>query len=133
MEAASHLASKGFTWETVQTDQTLHSGYVKALEVHDEDSLRSLLTTKFTEDQGLYAQPTNEREALLLDIWCDILHVEKVGIDNDFFDLGGNSLLAVKMEVEIEKKGWYVDDLNFAEKHTIRELAKYMKRENQHA
>ncbi|WP_368929689.1 HAD-IIIC family phosphatase [Bacillus pumilus] len=133
VETANHSVSEGYTWETIQTDQTLHSGYVKALNVHDQEGLRSLLKTEITQDHGLYAQPTNEREALLLEIWCDILHVEKVGIDNDFFDLGGNSLLAVKMEVEIEKKGWYVDDLNFAEKHTIRELAKYMKRENQHA
>ncbi|MDL5613813.1 phosphopantetheine-binding protein [Bacillus halotolerans] len=59
--------------------------------------------------------------------------MDHVGIDNDFFDLGGNSLLAVKMEVGMEKKGWYVNDLNFTKKYTIRALSKYMKRENQHA
>ncbi|OLP64674.1 Phthiocerol/phenolphthiocerol synthesis polyketide synthase type I PpsE [Bacillus pumilus] len=129
----SSLSSEAYTWETIQTDQTMHSGYVRALQIHNEEGLRTLMKREHGHGDGLYAEPTNERETLLMNIWCDILHVEKVGIDNDFFDLGGNSLLAVKMEVEIEKKGWYVDDLNFAEKHTIRELAKYMKRENQHA
>ncbi|KAB2495264.1 type I polyketide synthase [Priestia endophytica] len=128
-----HPAAQAYTWETVLADQTMHIGFVKALQVHDEEGLRTLLRKENGEHDWLSAQPTNEREELLMKIWCDILHVEKVGIDNDFFDLGGNSLLAVKMEVEIEKKGWYVDDLKFAEKHTIRELAKYMKRENQHA
>ena len=64
---------------------------------------------------------------------CGIMILLNQGTFLSLDNLGGNSLLVVKMEAEIEKKGWYVDDLNFDEKHTIRELAKYMKRENQHA
>ena len=30
-------------------------------------------------------------------IWCEVLHVREIGIHDDFFDLGGDSLLAVRM------------------------------------
>ncbi|MCY8236590.1 HAD-IIIC family phosphatase [Bacillus inaquosorum] len=120
-------------WEVLHAEKSLHSPYLMALDTNQPEHLRALLVKEHvgaeTEDSG----PETEQQKILLDIWKEILHLDYVGIDNDFFDLGGNSLLAVKMEVDMEKKGWYVDDLNLAKKHTIRELSKYMKRENQHA
>jgi acyl carrier protein len=51
-----------------------------------------------------YAAPQNETEQLMLDIWCDILGVEadKVGIDANFFELGGNSLKVTLLAAKIE-------------------------------
>lgn len=47
--------------------------------------------------------PTNEREAKLLEIWVDILKVnrERVGIESDFFELGGHSLRATILVAKI--------------------------------
>ena len=39
----------------------------------------------------------------LVDIWKEILRVESVGIDQNYFDLGGDSVTAVRMFAEIEK------------------------------
>lgn len=39
-----------------------------------------------------YAPPQNEIEKALAGIWENVLIVEKPGIDDDFFDIGGNSL-----------------------------------------
>ena len=36
-------------------------------------------------------------QEMLMGIWCDLLSVEHVGIDDDFLDLGGHSLLATKV------------------------------------
>ena len=41
--------------------------------------------------------PRTSVEAILTSIWQDILKVEKVSIDGDFFDLGGHSLLATQV------------------------------------
>ena len=47
------------------------------------------------------AQPTDDVERRLVRIWQELLELP-VGIDDDFFDLGGDSLLATEMLVAIE-------------------------------
>jgi amino acid adenylation domain-containing protein len=39
-----------------------------------------------------YIEPRNEKESILADIWAEVLEVDKVGIEDDFFDLGGDSI-----------------------------------------
>lgn len=41
--------------------------------------------------------PRNDIEEVVADVWCQLLGVEHVGIHDDFFDLGGNSLLATQL------------------------------------
>ena len=48
-------------------------------------------------DTGVeYTAPRNEREEKLVKIWSEVLDVEKIGIDDDFFVLGGHSLKAIQ-------------------------------------
>jgi acyl transferase domain-containing protein/thioesterase domain-containing protein len=54
-------------------------------------------------DTDLAGSPQRETEEKLARIWCDLLHLNKVGIDDNFFDLGGHSLLAAKLTERIEK------------------------------
>ncbi|MTI11790.1 hypothetical protein E1189_01660, partial [Sansalvadorimonas verongulae] len=42
-----------------------------------------------------YAPPTNDTEQHLCTLWQELLQVEQVGIDDNFFHLGGDSLLAI--------------------------------------
>lgn len=44
----------------------------------------------------------NACEQTLIDIWETILGVQPIGIQNNFFDIGGNSLLAVQMLSQVE-------------------------------
>ncbi|HYG35470.1 MAG TPA: HAD-IIIC family phosphatase, partial [Clostridia bacterium] len=50
-----------------------------------------------------YAPPHTEMERQLVRIWQDLLHVDRIGIHDNFFDLGGHSLLAVRLFAEVEK------------------------------
>ncbi|EKE80853.1 non-ribosomal peptide synthetase [Idiomarina xiamenensis] len=48
-------------------------------------------------DLADYVAPTKDTEKLLVDIWQDLLGIEKIGIYDNFFELGGHSLLATRM------------------------------------
>ena len=44
-----------------------------------------------------YIAPRTPIEALLAQMWADVLRVPRVGVDDDFFDLGGHSLRATQL------------------------------------
>ncbi|MCH2094784.1 MAG: SDR family NAD(P)-dependent oxidoreductase [Rhodobacteraceae bacterium] len=55
-----------------------------------------------------YVAPENEIEATLAGFWEDLLGVQNVGVEDSFFDLGGHSLIAVRLFAKI-KKAFRVD------------------------
>ncbi|WP_341479330.1 amino acid adenylation domain-containing protein, partial [Clostridium gasigenes] len=52
----------------------------------------------------VYEAPRNELEEKLATIWSDVLKVEKIGIRESFFEVGGNSLLMVRIRTIISKE-----------------------------
>ena len=54
--------------------------------------------------QKEYIPPSTETEKQLAEIWQEVLGIEKIGIQDDFFELGGNSLNAIKINSRIKKK-----------------------------
>jgi len=51
-----------------------------------------------------YVPPRNEVEATLAALWAEVLGVDRVGVQDDFFDLGGNSLVAVQLIAQVRKE-----------------------------
>ena len=51
-----------------------------------------------------YQAPTNEVEEKLVEIWKEVLGVDRIGIHDRFFELGGNSMLLIKMQMSIEER-----------------------------
>jgi acyl transferase domain-containing protein/thioesterase domain-containing protein len=51
-----------------------------------------------------YVAPRNDIEETLADIWKNLLGVSQVGIEDSFFDLGGHSLIAVRLFAQIKKR-----------------------------
>ena len=51
-----------------------------------------------------YVPPRNAVESKLEQIWKELLSLNQVGIHDDFFELGGYSLLAVRLMSQIEKE-----------------------------
>jgi hypothetical protein len=48
--------------------------------------------------------PTNNHESEIAAIWKDLLRVERVGIHDNFFDLGGHSLLLVRLQSRLRSR-----------------------------
>ncbi|PWW62470.1 type I polyketide synthase [Actinokineospora spheciospongiae] len=50
-------------------------------------------------------QPRTDRERKVAEIWCDLLGVESVGVEDDFFDLGAHSLMVTQVTKELRRMG----------------------------
>ncbi|PEA82337.1 non-ribosomal peptide synthetase [Bacillus pseudomycoides] len=64
-----------------------------------------------------------EYEIELIEVWRDILNIQDISIHDDFFEIGGHSILAIKFEVEMEKRYLPITLADLNEFRTIKELA----------
>ncbi|MFB6477572.1 amino acid adenylation domain-containing protein [Streptomyces virginiae] len=63
-------------------------------------------------------------EKALAEIWADVLSVDRVGLDDDFFDLGGHSMLATQVVARSKEQFGVAMTLRiFFDLPTVRELA----------
>ena len=51
-----------------------------------------------------YVAPQTDIEQIIATVWQELLGIEKVGVNDNFFDLGGNSLLLTKTYSEFKKR-----------------------------
>ncbi|MCP4164189.1 MAG: amino acid adenylation domain-containing protein, partial [Deltaproteobacteria bacterium] len=71
-----------------------------------------------------YIPATNDIEEAIIEIWKDVLGIEKIGINDDFFDLGGHSLKAVTLISKFHNHFDYQLQLgNIFENPTVADLA----------
>ncbi len=75
-----------------------------------------------------YEAPRNELEHQLVEIWSNLLHIEKIGVNDNFFDLGGHSLLASRLATALKSRFKINIPLKVLFSYaTIHSLAKYIK------
>jgi len=76
-----------------------------------------------------YVAPGNEIEQLLADIWQSILEVDRVGIHDNFFNLGGASIQSLQVVAVASLSGLRLSPEMIFEYQTIAELAGQLKKE----
>ncbi len=69
------------------------------------------------------AAPRNDAEAALVDVWREVLHTEAVGIQDNFFDLGGDSVSAIQVVSRIVRRGYELSPVMLFRYPTVAELA----------
>jgi amino acid adenylation domain-containing protein/non-ribosomal peptide synthase protein (TIGR01720 family) len=70
-----------------------------------------------------YAEPTDEREALLAHIWQEVLSVPQIGIHDNFFELGGDSIKAIQIMAQLQQANYKLEMKELFRLPTIAELA----------
>jgi arthrofactin-type cyclic lipopeptide synthetase C len=73
-----------------------------------------------------YVAPEGRVEQTLAAIWADLLMVERVGRDDHFFELGGNSLMAVSMIERLREQGIAADVRSVFTTPTLQGMAERM-------
>jgi amino acid adenylation domain-containing protein len=75
-----------------------------------------------------YAAPRDDVEQALVGVWQKFFGIREVGIDDDFFELGGDSLKAITVVTEIHKQmNTRVPVTEIFQSPTIKKLAQYIK------
>lgn len=69
----------------------------------DKSRLPTPKTLELHENREIVA-PRNETESAILQMWVDLLKTDHISIDDNFFERGGHSLLAVRLLNRIESK-----------------------------
>ncbi|MBY0461909.1 MAG: amino acid adenylation domain-containing protein, partial [Alphaproteobacteria bacterium] len=54
-----------------------------------------------------YVRPQTLLQQQLADIWSQVLRIEKIGIDDNFFRIGGDSIISIQLVAKARKQGIY--------------------------
>ncbi|BAH32546.1 putative non-ribosomal peptide synthetase [Rhodococcus erythropolis PR4] len=88
---------------------------------------KALPAPEFVSKTVEYREPATPTEAGVVAIFADLLGQDRVGADDGFFELGGNSLLATRVVARINAEhGISIDMRNFFDAPTAAELAVFI-------
>ena len=79
-----------------------------------------------TESEKTGQLPRNELEEKLLRIWSELLERDAIGIHDNFFDLGGDSILSIRLISEARKEDIQLTPNQIFDNQTIADLAEYI-------
>ncbi|MCI3927853.1 non-ribosomal peptide synthetase [Streptomyces sp. AN091965] len=82
---------------------------------------RALPEPEFTGSD--YRTPRNAVEEVLAGVYADVLGLERVGIDDDFFAVGGDSIRSIQVVARARSRGVEVTPRQIFEARTVAELA----------
>ncbi|NET07728.1 MAG: amino acid adenylation domain-containing protein [Symploca sp. SIO2B6] len=84
-----------------------------------------------------YVAPQNDLEETIATVWQQVLDLEKVGVNNNFFEIGGNSLLITKIYSQLKNilpnEVECISLVDLFKYPTISALAKYLNQAQQAA
>jgi amino acid adenylation domain-containing protein len=70
-----------------------------------------------------HATPRNAAEEALAAVWTEVLHLDRVGIHDNFFALGGDSILAIQVVTRSRQRGILFAPRQLFQHQTIAQLA----------
>ncbi|MGW4633314.1 amino acid adenylation domain-containing protein [Nocardia sp. NPDC004415] len=76
----------------------------------------------FVTDDTAYRAPETPTEQVLADIYAELLGRERVGVDDSFFALGGDSILAIQLVTQAKLRGVQCTPLQVFEHRTVAAL-----------
>lgn len=82
--------------------------------------------------QSTATAPQRPSEKRISDVWCSVLQRASVNIDDNFFDIGGHSLLLTRVNEEIQRQFQRdISLIHLFEYPTIRSLSKWLDQDNE--
>jgi amino acid adenylation domain-containing protein/non-ribosomal peptide synthase protein (TIGR01720 family) len=70
-----------------------------------------------------YVAPRTPTEEVLAKIWCEVLRLQRVGVNDNFFELGGDSILSIQTIARAREAGLHLTPKDLFQHQTIARLA----------
>lgn len=87
---------------------------------------------ELTNQSAEFVAPRNNKEEVISGIWSEVLGIKKVGVYDNFFEMGGDSLKAIQAVARLNRVGLQSNVGDIFRYQTVGEVAKYATvRENQ--
>jgi amino acid adenylation domain-containing protein len=80
-----------------------------------------------------YEAPRNGVEEILAHVWGEVLKIEKVGVHDNFFALGGDSIRSLQVVGMCRERGLYLTLQQLFQYQTVAEQATVLQRQHTHA
>ena len=80
-----------------------------------------------------YVAPSNETEQLFCRIFGDILSIDKVGATDNFFEMGGTSLMVTRVIIETDKAGHHIAYGDLFSHPTARQLTAFLSEDSENS
>src|SRR5699024_1304676 len=84
---------------------------------------KALPVPEFTGSEAEFRAPTSDTEIVLTEAFADVLGVEEVGVDDSFFALGGDSIVAIQLITRAKDMGLVFKARDVFERKTVAGLA----------
>jgi amino acid adenylation domain-containing protein len=78
--------------------------------------------------EAVYTAPRTPEEAILAEVWADVLEVDRVGVHDNFFALGGDSILSIRVRSLAAERGLHFELQDLFLYQTIEALAQGARR-----
>ncbi|MCB9418155.1 MAG: non-ribosomal peptide synthetase, partial [Mycolicibacterium sp.] len=88
---------------------------------------RALPAPEYGGNVGEYRAPANAVEEILADIYAEVLGMERIGVDDSFFDLGGDSILSMQVVARARAAGLICRPRDVFVEQTVARLASVVK------
>ncbi len=72
---------------------------------------------------ALYVAPRNATEQAMCEVWQEVLGLDRIGIEDNFFSLGGDSILSIRIVSMLKGRGVSIDIKDIFQHQTIEQLA----------
>lgn len=70
-----------------------------------------------------YVAPTSEKEEIIAQVWAEVLGREQVGLNENFFELGGDSIKAIQVSTRLKNRGIQCQVQDIFTYHTVGQVA----------
>jgi acyl-CoA synthetase (AMP-forming)/AMP-acid ligase II/aryl carrier-like protein len=79
-----------------------------------------------------FIAPASELQQQITGIWCDVLGLSKIGVNDNFFDLGGQSILMIRVHEQLERAvNQKIPLVKLYANPTVRSIAGYLQNGNE--